>query len=306
MLSFGVHSKEQFLSLGPERSGMSARVAYNLLRTGDNPSPEEVRMFEDICVTLRTSNGTFRTTFRDRFRDVDAVSMRWMASAFRPLDPMRVQDRAASTGLTSVEWWQTLSPAFPNLRFEASDSLVEFLELSAGDEVFIIEPTGKPLQYIRPPFVTSLSYPESWRNPVLRWVSSRAKKKFQRLPQDLQRRSISCIHPEARELERTNPGFRFVVRSVFDRTPAGCDVLRTMNILNLSYFPVERLSEAASAIFDSLVPGGLWIVGRTLETDLSNHASILRRQEDGWEVLERIGKGSEIEDIALRSHPVRA
>ena len=285
---------------------MAARVAYNLLRTSDNPGPEEIRMFEDICMTLRTSNGTFRTTFPGRFRDVDAASLRWIASSFRLGSLLRVQDRAASTGLTSAEWWGGLSPAFPALEFEASDLLLELMELSAGEETFVVEPNGLPLQYIRPPFVTSLSYPESWRNPILRWVSSWAKRRFRGLPGNIQPRAISCIHPQARQLLRTTPGFRFVVRSVFECTPAGCDVLRTMNILNLSYFPAGQLIQAVRAIFDSLVPGGLWIVGRSLESDLSNHASILRRHEDGWEVLERIGQGSEIEDLALRVLPIRA
>jgi hypothetical protein len=74
-----------------------------------------------------------------------------------------------------------------------------------------------------------------------------------------------------------------------------------MNILNRAYFSEEQLAQAARAIFESVSPGGIWIVGRTLETDLSNHVSILRRQDEGWEPLERIGNGSEIEEIALRA-----
>jgi hypothetical protein len=302
MLTLGIYSKEQYLNLGQERRSLGARVAYNLLRTGDNPSPEEIRMFEDICITLHTSNGTFRTTFRERFKEVDAITLRWIQQFFPPNFPLRVEDRAVSSGLTSAEWWKCLSPAFPALQFEASDLLVELLEVRVGGETYIIEPNGKPLQYVRPPFVTSLSYPESWRNPLLRWVASRAEKKFARLPKPLAEcRPIPCIHPEARALERGNSNFRFVVRSVFERTPDSCEVLRTMNILNRAYFSPEQLAEAASAIFDSLVPGGIWIVGRTMEDDFTNHVSILRRQDEGWEILERIGNGSEMEEAALRA-----
>jgi hypothetical protein len=306
MLTFGIYSKEQYLKLGQERRFLGARVAYTLLRTSDDPKPEEVRMFEDLCITLHTSNGTFRTTFRGRFKEVDAITLRWIRESFKAGFPLRVQDRAVSNGLTSAEWWQCLYPAFPGLHFEASDLLVELLELPSGDATFVIEPSGKPLQYIRPPFVTSLSYPESWRNPLLRWVSSRAKKRFARLPLPASPgRPISCVHPEARALQRSNPNFRVVVRSVFERSPNSCDVLRTMNILNRAYFSEEQLTEAAAAIFDSLSAGGIWIVGRTLEGDLSNHVSILRRLDEGWEVLERVGSGSEIEEVALRA-PARA
>jgi hypothetical protein len=297
--TFGIHSREQFLRMGDERRFLGARVAYNLLRVGENPSSEEIKLFEDLCITLRTSNGTFRTTFRDRFRDVDAESVRWIKELFPSETPIRVQDRAVSTGLTSAEWAKRLFQEFANVDFEASDLLTELLELPVGDETYILEPSGKPLQYIRPPFVISIDYRESWRNPILRWMSARVRRKFAGLSWDRsQVRPISFIHPEARALERANPNFRFVVRSIFDRTPGAADVLRTMNILNLSYFSREELSEARSVIFDSVAVGGLWIAGRTLEEDFTNHVTFFRRREHGWDVVGRIGRGSEIEDFA--------
>ena len=52
-------------------------------------------------------------------------------------------------------------------------------------------------------------------------------------------------------------------------------------------------------IAQSLRPGGIWIVGRTWEHDCSNHVSLLRRSDRGWELLERIGTGWEMEPAAL-------
>ena len=125
----------------------------------------------------------------------------------------------------------------------------------------------------------------------------------QRIPSqhgpDLRVRYIPYIHPEAIALTRTNPNFRFCERSVFDATPGTCDVLRTMNIFNRDYFSEQQLTEGVSAAFQSLQPGGLWIVGRTLEEDFTNHATFFRRNEQGFEVLERIGSGSEMEALAL-------
>jgi hypothetical protein len=70
-----------------------------------------------------------------------------------------------------------------------------------------------------------------------------------------------------------------------------------MNIFNKSYFPEEQLAEGSRAAFQSVAPGGLWIAGRTTEDDLRNHATLFRRGEGGWEILERIGAGSEIEEL---------
>jgi hypothetical protein len=59
-------------------------VAYNLLAdVGDNPTPKSILLFEDICFTLRTSNGTFRTTFRNRFPDLDAIANQWIGKELR-------------------------------------------------------------------------------------------------------------------------------------------------------------------------------------------------------------------------------
>ena len=74
-----------------------------------------------------------------------------------------------------------------------------------------------------------------------------------------------------------------------------------MNIFNRSYFSTQQLSDGVDAAFQSIKPGGIWILGRTLEEDLSNHVTFLRRLDQRWEVLERIGKGSEIEDLALQA-----
>ena len=72
-----------------------------------------------------------------------------------------------------------------------------------------------------------------------------------------------------------------------------------MNIFNRDYFSEQQLAEGVSAAFQSLQPGGLWIVGRTLEEEFTNHATFFRRNEKGFEVLERIGSGSEMESLAL-------
>ena len=297
--------------MGSERRFSGPSVAYNLLRVGDNPSEDQTRVFEDISVTLRTSNGTFRTSFRNRFQDVDAVCIDLLKWFFPVESAIRVEDRAASHGLTSCEWAKRLLPVFPAAEVEASDLLLQLLELSVdGGETFITEVDGTPLQYVKPPFVLSLHHPESWRNPLRRWAAARARKRFKTLglPHAWFEQSqgagylvrpIPFIHPEAAALARSDPRFTFRRRSVFDRTPMPCHVLRTMNIFNQAYFAEERLREGYRAIFDSLQPGGIWIVGRSLEEDLTNHATFFRKAGNGWEVLDRIGGGWELEAMAL-------
>jgi len=310
MVKFGFCTQEQYLRAGERRRNSGAHVAYSLLDVGDNPSAEQVRAFEDITFKLRTSNGTYRTTFGHRLQDLDAVALEWMEKFYAADSAIEVQDRAVSHGLTSWEWANRVFWRFPNARFEASDILLELVELSRGNEAFILEPSGWPLQYVKPPFAVSLAHREPRRYPVNSLVALWARKRFAELnfgknwkqaaeARGWRIRSIPCVHPLARELSRRNANFQFRVKSVFDQTPSSCDVLRTMNILNPSYFLAKDLERGAEAAFHCLRPGGIWIVGRTWEHDLSNHASLFRRSERGWELLERIGNGWEMENVAL-------
>jgi len=310
MVRFGIRTEEQYFRLGPGRANSSPHVAYSLLDVGDQPSAEQIRAFEDISILMRTSNGTFRTTFPGRFKDVDAAAIRLMGKMHSAGAEIQIQDRAVSHGLTSWEWAEGVFKAFPQARFEASDILLELFEMSRGAAAYIVEPNGRAIQFIRAPFVVSLEHAEPRRYPVNRLVAGWAKRQFEGLAlgQDWMKagekqgwrvRRIPYVHPKARELGRTNPNFQFQLRSVFEATPAECDVIRTMNIFNRSYFSDEQLTAGANAIFNSLRPGGIWIVGRTLEEDRSNHVSLLRRGAKGWEVLERIGQGWELEGLAL-------
>jgi hypothetical protein len=323
MVKFGIITQEQYLRLDDrQRRYSGAHMAYNLLSVGEQPSAEQIRMFEDVSFTLQTSNGTFRTTFRNRFEDVDKVALQCLAKLFSPGASFRVQDRAVSHGLTSKEFAGRIFEHFPNAEFEASDLLLGLVELAVDGEVYIAERSGTPLQYIKSPFVVPLYHQDARRYPWNRWVARRARSRFDKLnlpagwsvtqstePQritsqdglDLRVRYIPYIHPEALALTRKNPNFRFCERSVFDVTPGACQVLRTMNILNRDYFSEQQLTEGVNAAFQSLQPGGLWIVGRTLEEKFTNHATFFRRNEQGFEVLERIGSGSEMEPLALRA-----
>jgi hypothetical protein len=313
MLRLGIYTPDRYRRLRGRGPMWKLAISYKLADIPDYATDEEVRMFEDVHLSFCTSNGTFRKTFRHRFRDIDAALLKLLGEAYKPDAPLRVQDRAVSHALTSCEWAEQLLQVFPNADFEASDLLLNLYAIALSPrETYIVEPGGNPLQWVRPPFVVHLSQREPWRYLLNHLLAARAKRQFERLRiaervADLDRAAtdsaiskICCVHPEARSLARRNPQFRVVARSVFDCTP-GLDVLRTMNILNRSYFAEQQLIGGIEAAFDSLKLGGIWIVGRTLEEDNTNHVTFFRKTERGWGVLLRIGKGWEMEDLASRA-----
>jgi hypothetical protein len=316
----GIFTLEQFQEA--ERSGKldHRRVSLKLLEMGEHPKEEQVRLFDTICVSLQFSNGTYRTTFRKRFHDLDTKVLPWIRKCFAPDAAITIEDRAASSCLTSAEWAAPLLQEFPKLRFLASDIMLFLVEATdAAGETFVLEPNGAMQQYIHPPHVLPLRVRESRKKILNHWKIARLKPRAQAIsiPQEWSNRctgepeksgswtfrQISLLHPQAAQLERESAGrFRVELGSVFDRTPESCQVLRTVNILNTSYFPEQQLREGVEAARVSLVEGGIWIVGRTLSApEFTNQMSILQKRQGRFELLERVHAGWEREDLALKA-----
>ena len=308
MFRLGICTRNQYEAAGKKRRFLGPRVAYSLLKMGENPTKEQIEIFEDISFTLGTSNGTYRTTFRNRLRDVDAATIKMLQRLYPSDFALSVEDRAVSHGLTSLELAQCLFEVFPSAHFEASDRFLHLIQFSlASGACYVLEPEGQPLQFIKPPFVVSLAQKESKLLPVNRLIAAWAKRRLRRLSPQVGRTEtregekyevseINCIHPEVVAYMNGNKQFQVRTRSVFEITSPGVHVLRTMNILNKDYFSETQLKEGSQAAHKSLKRGGVWIVGRTLESDFSNHVSFLQRRENGWQILGRIGNGSEMEE----------
>lgn len=310
MVQFGILTADQYARATRRRRLSGSGVSLNLLEVSDHPAREEIERFEEISIGLRTSIGTTRTTFRRRMVDVDEAALHLMRQEYRSDNELIVQDRAASNCLTSMEWAEQILPVFPRTYFEASDTLLYLFRISLpGGRTYFLEPGGQPLQYVKSPFVVCLYPREPYRYPLNQFVAALARRSFRRLsiPENLldsgenkncRIDTISCVHPEARSFVRRDPRFAVRERSVFQQTP-GLDVLRTMNILNLAYFPKEQLVDGIEAASESLKLGGLWIVGRNLQESQTSNVTFFRRTEKKWEILERIGKGSEIEELVM-------
>jgi hypothetical protein len=311
MLQFGIFTSDQYARATRRRRLTGSGVSLNLLEVSDHPTKDEILRFEEISFGLCTSNGTTRTTFRHRMVDLDEVALRLLRQDNQPDSQLIVQDRAASNCLTSTEWAGQIFAVFPRAHFEASDSWLYLFRISLpGGKIYFVEPGGQPLQCVQFPFVVCLYPREPYRYLLNHFVASLAKWSYRRLslPGDLvdsvendkyRIDKISCVHPEARSVSQRDPRFTVCERSVFQPTP-GLNVLRTMNILNSAYFSSKQLVDGIHAAFDSLKPGGLWITGRTLEESQTNHVTFFRRTETKWEVLERIGNGSELEELVMR------
>jgi hypothetical protein len=301
-------------------------IAANMLPTNPHASSADLDRFERIILQLRLSDGTVRATVRNRLAAVDERIGSILPSIF-PLDTnLLVEDWAVSSGITAAEWFQSLQRIDPNVTFTASDRLLYLVEARLKDEpgTFIVEPRGEPIQYIRPPFVVSLTEMQHPVYLINRSLQRRATLKWKDISRNFRvpaswddvnassqtltldefvLRRLPLIHPQVMEMRGEH--FRIKQHSVFTSLSQPVHVIRTMNILNRSYFTAAQLRSAADAIWQSLHFSGLWIVGRTVTDNPPDHeVTVMQKTLCGWEALLRMGKGSEMESIVPCGTPV--
>jgi hypothetical protein len=303
------------------------RFAYTLLKTSLPPKPEEIEVFERIMQQMKLTSGVYRTTARNRFVNLDEWAQPILERRMHGQDNIQIEDWAASACVTSLEWHQRLARGFSRFLLTASDLNLYLVALEVPcDGTYVLETGGGLLQYIRPPFVIRMEPPEPRLLAVNRIIGHWARRRLDRiwhelgarpdiepalltLPEGVDEKPVGAmrlsklplVHPEALALANASPG-SFAIRnhSVFTVAPQAVDVVRTMNILNRSYFDAARLQEGARSIWSSLRPGGIWIVGRTVREQPPDHqASLFEKTAEGFRLLERFGAPSEIEDLAL-------
>jgi hypothetical protein len=330
VIKLGVWRPDQFYPAPPQgllnrlyHALSKTRVSFHLLATPKQPSAADIQFFERLLPHVCLSSGVYRTTYRQRFKNLNPRVNQILMQTFAPEEKLLVEDWAASDCLTSSEWARTLFPLFPQVNFVASDLLlflVEAKEVNTGKR-FIFEPDGKPLQYVNPPFVVRLAQPEpkflplnwllylsaqrrwrsaknSWSLPES-WKDSLTEESWQQAKYQL--RKLSLIHPEAVQLTRKDPRFAVRRHSILEPSARANHVIRSMNIYNRAYFSEEQLRQGVRCVGESLLPGGIWIVGRTIDENASTHeVTIFQKQSSGeFQVRDRVGPGSEIEQLAL-------
>jgi hypothetical protein len=250
---------------------------------------DEYRFFSRVMLP----NGTFKTTARNRLDDLNTFSLPFILS-LKP--PIRIMDVAASSGASTAEWANQLKAARLDFSMIATDRQpsAKLVSVLPGFEVMIDE-DGNVLHADLAGFGFSSDL-KIHSNAYLLPIKLAAFGLFRlayRIPRpsatvDLKSPSLDGIHLSEDDLLRDNP---------VDWIGA-FDVVRAANILNLVYFPEVQLKAMLRTAAMRLRDGGLLIVSRTSDR---NHASIFRLNDKRLEVAGRLGNGSEVEDLCLRT-----
>lgn len=246
-------------------------------------------LFISIIDSISLSNGTFKTTKSRRFDDIDDILLRLI----RPFESITIHDMAVSDGITSFELYEKLF------------SQKKPFELTISDKYFKLEEYRKfgfKLYYTLDCAFVSSSFISIYANPKLSMLYPISKilgkiARKLKLPSN-KRKDISLINPVVKDL---------IIKQLINSLEVDVfeegdfddkySVVRCMNILNPKYFSVEKLNIAINNIVNSLVEGGVLIVGRTDISTGINHASFYKKNKAGLALIEHSMGGSEISHL---------
>jgi hypothetical protein len=299
--------------------GATKTVAYSLLRVPECPGAEDVRRFEAVIPFVRLASGVHRTTRRGRFDDLNTWLCKALLAYMRPSAALEVHDWAVSDALATVEWAQGLFACFSAARVVGSDCFFHLIEVRIREhEIFIFEPDGTPLQFVRPPFVISLAHDERWFYPINRLVRHTALRKANHIRpwirehgihflsdtpmwREGQRafRALPLLHPEALQFASREQRFSLAIHDAFTPLTQPCDVLRVMNLYNPGILGKHAVLRGIQSAMQSVRDGGLLLIGRTSKNN-RNDASLFRKRAEKLELISRFGNIWELEELATR------
>jgi len=299
--------------------GRKRPVSFSLLKTSNSPSSSEIARFESVIKTAGLASGVSKTTYGERLNDVDTYAIRVMKDIYSLDSQLEIHDMGVSDAVLSMKWAQQLFSLFLRARFTASDKVLYFTEAvwAASGETYILEPDGTPIQYTNRSFVIWLPRPEHpvyvLNSVVRRWalrhiarLKASAKEVSWRSVPDTSVvehkgwhfRQIPLVHPKV--LSTRNERFRVVEADAFLPSRFKYDVIRAMNLFQKNIFPTEKLRIGINSVFSSLSEGGLFILGKTVESEgARNDVSIFQKMSGRFVLIEKIGMGSELESLVL-------
>jgi hypothetical protein len=265
---------------------------------------KERRFFSSI----RLKNGTYKTTHSHRLDDFNQLIEQFLPRS----RPLKLMDVAISSGISTVEWMDSLDRSNIAHHMTGGDLSVHAFLFSLGRRFHVLtDDTGHPLQFdINGKAVARALGMRSLVRylPTIAVLSCLVRTAIKAAQNNLSAgvEERRCGWLRCRRIVLVTP--RLTCRSNLQLVQDDIihnaafshrfDVIRAANILNKAYFDDETLRTMLRNLRSRLQPGGLLAVCRT--EDGRNHGSILILDEERrFQTLAAIGAGSEIEGLAL-------
>ncbi|HKY81567.1 MAG TPA: hypothetical protein VJM09_08845 [Sphingobium sp.] len=259
------------------------------------------RAEDEFFSSIKNPNNTFKCTWGGRFGDIDRQLVQ--ALKHRGAQVQDLLDIGVSSGTTTLDLCEALADAGHRPRVTATDHALYAWIVPLGRrcaalldkeaQLLQLELFGRSFQ----PWRRRLDYLTGmWlaRPIITRLLGAKAARKL-RAGVGVQK--VELVSPRLRDHGSIELVEDDVLRprATFSRR---FDLVRAANVLNANYFPQADLRKAVQHLRSYLRgAGALLFIVRTLPSG-EHHGTLFALREDGeLEVVERVGGGSEIEEL---------
>lgn len=271
---------------------------------------------------IRQHNGTYKYTYANRLDDLNDL----VAGLLPPDRPLHLMDVAASSGITTLDWANSLERRGVQYTMTAGDINIHAYLLSVGEHLHVLfDGTGYPLQYDifghavpNPPARRMLAFYLPWillfklalaRNFELCRRSATQGAEHEHPGRRIRCRTVSLVSPRLLANDRIELIEDDILtnRTIYGRY----HVIRAANVLNRSYFDESALVTILKNLRQRLVVSGLLIVCSTTgdpsnnpSASIANDGTVFTlRGDNSFEVSGRLGQGSVLEGLVLDLPP---
>jgi len=272
-------------------------VFFNNLPACPEQDALETQFFQRVLL----ANGTFKTTSPNRLDDLNAFALPYLQDI--PDRPLKIMDIAASSGVSTLEWYGSLRSEGIDCDITASDILVQATLLSTGTGLAMLVDRHQNILHMDIFGIGIIGRAKRvWKVPV--WAVRTGLKSF------FKAKTIFGSKPRAERVALLTKRFseieavRMIEDDLSQNNPSelleSFHVIRAANILNRAYFPAEVIARMIDNIKARLKVNGLLIVCRTELTGVNDATLFRATASGGFERLASLNNGSEVDAIVER------
>lgn len=269
--------------------------------------PDADELAERILLLFSDERSAYKRTYVKRFEEFDATVMKCLNRFFKNDESLTFHDVGISDGRTALDFFEKMVLAFPNIQYTASDYNPKVYVLEKGKCKVMLSHTGKVLEILWPPFVFNTIKRDSIRhyplNHLVRFiiqflvVSPLVKK---HMTGKIQAKELTLLAPQVLKVSKNDSRFIITQHDLLQTFKEQVNIIRAMNVLNLSYFSEKEFSTVLKNIHGGLKEEGFLITGSNQESGTIVHGGIYQKTRNGFQKVQQSGEGSAIEKLLLQ------
>lgn len=268
----------------------------------DEPNASELT--ERILLMFADGRGAYKRTYAKRFEVFDNFVIEYLTPAFPEDECLKVHDAGVSDGRTAIDFFEKISQCFPNVKYAASDYDPKVYVLENGKCKVTLNSFGKVLEITFPPFVFNMIKRDSYKyyplNHLLRIILHYfycvpLLNKYKRGL--IKAKEIMLYAPKVLQCMQNNRSFCLEQHNLLTPFKEQVNIIRAMNVLNVSYFSEVEFKTIIKNIYNGLLDGGYFITGSNQESDSLVHGTVYQKTNGRFQSVCKSGDGSPMQAI---------